>query len=158
MKSADVLLYQLQKLYWQEAKFEQLAICDARLELMGEYKDELDILESNSQENINLIENWLNLKNIDPSQCKLFNTEKTYNFVGMDAPHIFRVLYKYAIYIKTIYEDVSKVDQNVITYMIPNENYADNFHSDIYDILPRQKESVEICMNICGGASAIFGI
>jgi hypothetical protein len=144
-----------------EAEFEQLAICDARLELMGEYKDELDILENNSQQNRNLIKNWLNITNTDPSKCKLFNIDKKYDFVGMDAPHVFRVLYKYAIYIKTVYEDINNinnVNKDIILAMLPNETSIDDFSCDIDSMLTRQKESVETCMNICGGASTVFGI
>jgi hypothetical protein len=158
IKSAEILLYQLQKLYWLEAELEQLGICDARLELMGEYKEELDLLESNSEENRSLIENWLNITNTDPSQCKLFNTYKKYDFLGMDAPHVFKVLYKYTVYIETVYEDLSNINQNILLNMLPNETYVDDFISDINAMLTRQKESVKICINICGGASTVFGI
>ncbi|WP_157197288.1 hypothetical protein [Methanohalobium evestigatum] len=158
IKSSEILIYQLQKLYWMEAEFEQLAICDARLELMGEYKDELDILENNSQQNRNLIKNWLNITNTDLSQCKLFNIDKKYDFIGMDAPHVFRVLYKYAIYIKTVYDDINNVNKDIILAMLPNETYIDDFSFDIDSMLTGQKESVETCMNICGGASTVFGI
>lgn len=125
---------------------------------MGEYKEELDLLESNSQENRSLIENWLNITNTDPSQSKLFNIDKRYDFVGMDAPHVFKILYKYAIYIDTVYEDMINIDQNILLNMLPNESYVDDFLYDINAMSTRQKKSVETCINISGGASTVFGI
>jgi len=158
IKQKEVVVSMLKKMYWVEAEMEQLGTWEARIEMMGEYKNTLDIFQQESDMHRIILEKWMNMLKIEiPTSVPTGLPAKGFDFNGMDAPGMFKELMKYEILARDVYTDIVNANPDALVEMLPDEDSRSEFISDLEGVIKDEMKHVSLCEKMVGGYTTIMG-
>ncbi len=147
----------LQKMYWIEAEMEQLGTWEARIELMDENIDALEILSHDSDKHWSIIKKWLIRSNTSiPESTPPGLQKQAFDFEDMSAQEMFRTIMKYEILAKNVYEDIKGADPGVIKQLLHSDEDISDFLNDIDQLIKDEEKHASICKRIVGGYQKIM--
>ncbi|MDF1534399.1 MAG: hypothetical protein P1P69_07870 [Methanosarcinaceae archaeon] len=157
IKQKEVIISMLQKMYWVETEMEQLGTWEARIEMMGECTNTLEILQNDSDVHRIILEKWMNVIKIEIPKCVPTGLpSKGFNFSGMDAPGMFKELMKYEVFARDVYAEITNADQNVLGELLPDETERREFISDLENVIKDEIKHVSLCKKMVGGYTTIM--
>ncbi len=147
----------LQKMYWIEAEMEQLGTWEARIEMMNENIEALEVLSHDSDRHGDIIKKWLLKSNINiPEEAPQGIPEHIFDFEGLANEEMFKNIMKYEILAMNVYKDIRNTDPNIISEMIPDENDAMEFIHDMEKLVKDEEKHANICKEQIGGFTKIM--
>jgi hypothetical protein len=152
-----ILASLLQRMYWIESEMEQLGTWEARIELMDENIQALEILSHDSDRHWITIEKWLDKAHIEIPQSKPNGVpDHAFDFEDMAAPDMFSKINKYEILAMNAYKDMLGTDPNVLEELLPDENERQEFLNDIEKLVHDEEKHSNICKKQIGGFAKVM--
>ena len=103
----ELVISSLRKIYWIEARMEELLLWETLIESGGEAKQALDTLIRDSEKHRILIGDWLNRLAIKlPESPPAGLSAKAFDFSGKELPEMWKEILKYEILMKGQYENL----------------------------------------------------
>ncbi|WP_245747893.1 hypothetical protein [Methanolobus profundi] len=147
----------LQRMYWIEAEMEQLGTWEARIEMMEDNVAALETLSHDSDQHGEIIKKWLIKGNINiPTEAPPGLPKHIFDFDGLASPEMFRIIMKYEILAMNVYKDMSNTDPEIIKELLPEENDASDFLSDMEQLIKDESMHAGICKKQIGGFTKVM--
>jgi len=157
INNKQILASQLQRMYWIESEMEQLGTWEARVELMDENIQALEVLSHDSDRHWLTLEKWLTKTNIEVPQSRPKGIpEHTFDFEGLAGPDMFSKILKYEILAENVYKDVKNTEPSIIAELIPDENDRNEFLDDIEQLINDEGKHADICKKQIGGFAKVM--
>ena len=158
IEQKEIFISTIEKMYWIEVEMENLGIWEARIELMEEEKESIDILASDSARHKIALEKWMKAANMEiPTSAPLGLPRKEFDFSGMDNPEMFKEIMKYEILAKNIYKDIIDTSPTVLNQVFPDKKQISEFLTNIEEIIEDEERHENICRQNVGGFQTIIG-
>ncbi|WP_406656729.1 hypothetical protein V7O62_12815 [Methanolobus sp. ZRKC2] len=152
IKDREVLISLIQKMYWVESEMEQMNTWEARIEMMDENLEALEVLSHDSDRHGSIVEKWLKKANLEvPETTPKGLPKHIFNFDGLSAPEIFNQIVKYEILAMNAYKDMKNADPDVINVLFENENDRKEFLEDLEQLIKDEEKHTSICKKQIGG-------
>ncbi|WP_407357024.1 hypothetical protein [Methanolobus sp. WCC5] len=135
---------------------EQLGTWEARVEMMEENIDALEILSHDSDKHWSIIKKWMIKANIDiPEIAPRGLPRHVFDFEGLSKEEMFKTIMKYEILAMNVYKDIKNTNSEVITELFPNEKDAFEFLKEIGQLIKDEEKHANICKQQIGGFAKI---
>ncbi|MBN2110695.1 MAG: hypothetical protein JW705_06365 [Methanosarcinaceae archaeon] len=152
IENKEVLISLMQKMYWIEAEMEQMNTWEARIEMMDENLEALEILSHDSERHGSIVEKWLRKANIEvPETIPKGLPKHIFDFEGLSSPEIFSRIIKYEILAMNAYKDMLNTDPGIIRALFGNENDRKEFLQDLEQLIKDEEKHTNICKKQIGG-------
>lgn len=157
IKDKQNLATLMQRMYWVESEMEQMGTWEARIELMDEHFDALEILSHDSDMHGTIMEKWMRKANIDvPVTIPKGLPKHILDFNGLTAPEIFEKIRKYETLALNSYKSMRKTDPSVLEELLPDENDRAEFMKDIERLIRDEEKHTNICNRHVRGFAKIM--
>ena len=155
----ELVISTLRKIYWIEARMEELLLWETLIESGGEAKQALDTLIRDSEKHRILIGDWLNRLGIKlPESPPAGLSAKAFDFSGKELPEMWKEILKYEILMKGQYENLLGAEcEQGIKLLIPDEKEREEFVSHIKELINAESTHMEICRQSMGAFRRIIG-
>jgi hypothetical protein len=146
IKEKKVLVSLLQRMYWIESEMEQLGTWEARIEMMDENLEALEILSHDSDLHGSIVEKWLVKANIEiPKTVPKGLPTHVFNFEGLSAPEMFISIRKYEVLAMNAYKDMMNAESSVIEELLPDPIDRREFINDLQKLIRDEEKHASIC-------------
>lgn len=144
-------------MYWIESEMEQLGTWEARIELMDENIQALEVLSHDSDRHWITIEKWLTKAKIEIPQSRPKGVpDHAFDFEDMAGPDMFSKILKYEVLAENAYRDVENTDPSIIAELIPDEGDREEFLADISQLIKDEEKHANICKKEIGGFTKVM--
>lgn len=157
IKDKKILAALMQRMYWLEAEMEQLGTWEARIEMMEENLEALEILSHDSDLHGSIMEKWLIRANIEvPVSMPKGLPKHIFEFEGLSAPEIFRSIDKYEVLAMNAYKDMMNADTDIIKELLPGQTDREEFIKDLERLIRDEEKHSNICKNQVKGFAKVM--
>jgi hypothetical protein len=144
-------------MYWIESEMEQLGTWEARIEMMDESLEALEILSHDSDLHGSIVEKWLIKAKIEvPRTVPKGLPAHIFNFEGLSAPEMFISIKKYEILAMNAYKDIMNADAPVIEELLPDPSDRKEFMSDLQKLIRDEEKHASICNKQAQGFAKVM--
>ena len=148
----EVLVSLMQKMYWLELQMEQMNTWEARIEMMDENLEALEILSHDSDRHGSIVEKWLTKANIQiPMDTPKGLPRHIFDFEELSSPEIFSKIIKYEILALNAYKDMKNADPDIIKALFEKEDDLEEFFEDLEQLIKDEEKHASICKKQIGG-------
>lgn len=157
IKDKKILASLMQRMYWLESEMEQLGTWEARIEMMDENLEALEILSHDSDLHGSIVEKWLIKANIEvPKTIPKGLPNHIFDFDGLSAPEMFSSIKKYEILALNAYKDMMNADAAVIEELLPDVNDRAEFTKDLEGLIRDEEKHANICKKQVQGFAKVM--
>ncbi|MDG6243580.1 MAG: hypothetical protein QCH31_04195 [Methanolobus sp.] len=143
-------------MYWIESEMEQLGTWEARVEMMDENIDALEILSHDSDKHWGIIKKWMIKANIDIPEIAPHGLPRhVFDFEGLSKEEMFKNIMKYEMLAMNVYKDIKNANSDVIKELFPSEKDAFEFLTEIEQLIKEEQKHADICKKQIGGFAKI---
>ncbi|WP_244624976.1 hypothetical protein [Methanococcoides vulcani] len=153
----EILVLQLQRMYWIETEMEQLATWEARIELEGQHLEALETLSHDSDNHALILEKWLNMANIElPRTAPRGIPHRMFDFNRTNIYEMFSEIRKYEVLARDMYHNITGADADVLEEVFPDEENSKEFIKDMKHLVAEEERHKKICDEKIGGFTRVL--
>ncbi|KGK98013.1 hypothetical protein LI82_09710 [Methanococcoides methylutens] len=157
IKQKEILVLQLQRMYWIETEMEQLAAWEARIELEGQHLEAMETLSHDSDKHALILEKWLKMANTElPESAPRGIPHRVFDFNRTNVYEMFSEIRKYEVLARDTYHGITKADTNVLEEVFPDEENRTEFIKDMKHLVAEEERHKKICDDKIGGFTRVL--
>jgi hypothetical protein len=157
IKEKKVLVSLLQRMYWIESEMEQLGTWEARIEMMDENLEALEVLSHDSDLHGSIVEKWLKKANLEvPQTVPKGLPAHIFDFDGLSAPEMFGSIQKYEILAMNAYKDIRNAEAAVVEELLPDQKDRTEFMQDMDRLIKDEEKHTNICKKQTQGFAKVM--
>jgi hypothetical protein len=157
IKEKKVLVSLLQRMYWIESEMEQLGTWEARIEMMDENLEALEVLSHDSDLHGSIVEKWLRKANLEvPQTVPKGLPTHIFDFDGLSAPEMFGSIQKYEILAMNAYKDIRNAETAVVEELLPDQKDRTEFMQDMDRLIKDEEKHTNICKKQTQGFAKVM--
>jgi hypothetical protein len=157
IKDKKVLASLLQRMFWIESEMEQLGTWEARIEMMEENLEALEVLSHDSDLHGSIVEKWLKKANLEvPQTAPKGLPTHIFDFDGLSAPEMFGSIQKYEILAMNAYKDIRNAEAAVVEELLPDQKDRAEFMQDMERLIKDEEKHTNICKKQTQGFAKVM--
>ncbi|AFV24819.1 hypothetical protein Mpsy_2616 [Methanolobus psychrophilus R15] len=157
IKDKKILVSLLQRMFWIESEMEQLGTWKARIEMMEENLEALELLSHDSDIHGSIVEKWLKKANLEvPQTVPNGLPPHIFDFDGLSAPEMFGNIQKYEILAMNAYKDIRNTEAAVVEELLPDQEDRTEFMQDMDRLIKDEEKHTNICKKQTQGFAKVM--